>query len=237
MDQWTFCEALGPVEGNAVLRAHWATWYIEADFQEMVAKDIETVRLPIGDWTIRQYGPYVGCTDGAEEAIDWFMDMAAKYDIKVLLDVHAVKGSQNGFDNSGLSNVTTWIDENHFEHWATAKGEWMGPFDLESYSYEYINQDNIDFALETIDQLLAKWGNHPALYALEPVNEPWWASDIDVLKQFYRDVRAKIQAVNNDVIFVFHDSFIFDHGLWNDLFTDYTNVVLDTHQYLAWWGW
>lgn len=59
----------------------------------MAARDLEVVRLPIGDWTIRQYGPYVGCTDGADDAVQWFLDMAEKYGIKVLLDVHAVKGS------------------------------------------------------------------------------------------------------------------------------------------------
>lgn len=37
--------------------------------------------------------------------------------------------------------------------------------------------------------LLNKWGDHEALYAIEPVNEPWWNSDLDVLMQFYRDVR------------------------------------------------
>ena len=39
--------------------------------------------------------------DGAAEKIDWLLDTADKYGIKVLLDVHAVKDSQNGFDNSG----------------------------------------------------------------------------------------------------------------------------------------
>lgn len=42
--------------------------------------------------------------------------MAADYKIGVLLDVHAVKDSQNGFDNSGLANRTEWLDENNFSH-------------------------------------------------------------------------------------------------------------------------
>ena len=28
-DMWTFCEALGPEEGNKVLRAHWDAWITE----------------------------------------------------------------------------------------------------------------------------------------------------------------------------------------------------------------
>ena len=29
MDSWTLCEALGPVEGNKLMKAHWETWYTE----------------------------------------------------------------------------------------------------------------------------------------------------------------------------------------------------------------
>jgi len=237
MDQYTFCEALGPEEGNAVLRAHWNSWYTETQFEEMAAREIEIVRLPIGDWTLKPYGPYVGCTEGADDAIQWFLDTAAKYNIKVLLDVHAVRGSQNGFDNSGLANQTHWIDENNFSHWPTAYGEWMGKY-IDNCQYESINMDNIAFALDTVDGLLERWGQHPAVYALEPVNEPWWCSDLDVLKNFYRDVRSHIQAVNPDIKAVFHDSFHWDAAEWNDLFADddIENVVIDTHQYLAWWG-
>jgi glucan 1,3-beta-glucosidase len=59
----------------------------------MVDREVEIVRLPIGDWTLKPYGPYVGCTDGAEAKITWFMDACATAGIKVLLDVHAVRGS------------------------------------------------------------------------------------------------------------------------------------------------
>lgn len=62
---------------------------------------MEWVRLPIGDWTLKPYGPYKGCMDGAEEKIDWLLDECAKNNITVWLDVHGVRGSQNGNDNSG----------------------------------------------------------------------------------------------------------------------------------------
>ena len=32
MDQYTLCEALGPKEGNAVLRDHWDNWITEEQF-------------------------------------------------------------------------------------------------------------------------------------------------------------------------------------------------------------
>jgi len=67
MDSYTFCEALGPEMGNKLMRAHWNTFYTENDFKVLSEKDVEIVRLPIGDWTLDPYGPYVGCMDGATE--------------------------------------------------------------------------------------------------------------------------------------------------------------------------
>jgi len=190
MDQYTFCQALGPDEGNAVLREHWDKWITEDHFVQMAARDVEIVRLPLGDWTLKPYGPYVGCTEGAKDKITWLLDTAEKYNIKVLLDVHGVKGSQNGYDNSGISNYTTWTDENNFNHWDHALGEWMGTYDETEggnncLDYQNPNMDNINFAKDTIQGLLDTWGDHPAVYAIEPVNEPWWCSDIDLLTKFY----------------------------------------------------
>jgi hypothetical protein len=37
--------------------------------------------------------PTLVAWDGAAEKIEWFLDTCAKYNIKVLLDVHALKDS------------------------------------------------------------------------------------------------------------------------------------------------
>lgn len=93
MDSYTLCEALGPTEGNAVMRAHWDAWYNESSISDLAARGVEIIRLPVGDWTLDPYGPYKGCMDGAAEKIDWFYDTCAKYNIKILMDVHAMKDS------------------------------------------------------------------------------------------------------------------------------------------------
>lgn len=45
-----------------------------------------------------------------------------------------------------------------------------------------------------------------------------------------------MREINPDVKFVFHDAFLTSHLIWNDLFEDddMENVVMDTHQYMAW---
>lgn len=195
------------------------------------------MRLPIGDWTLTSYGPYVGCMDGAAEKIDWFLDTAAKYGLKVLLDVHAVKDSQNGFDNSGKAADVEWIDENHFKHWSIENASWLGHFNAQEYKYDSINFENVEWSVQVVTDLMHRWGNHPAVYALEPVNEPWWASDFPTLKDFYRTVRNVVREINPELTFVFHDAFTPRADTWNDLFedNDMDNVVMDTHAYMAWW--
>merc|ERR1712151_1028155 len=237
MDSYTFCEALGPEEGNKVMRAHWDAWINEDHLKQLSEREIEIVRLPIGDWTLKPYGPYVGCMDGAKDKIKWLLDVCEQYNIKVLLDVHAVQGSQNGYDNSGIANYTEWKDENNFEHWAHALGEWMGPWG--DNQYKYINLDRIDWAVDTIDGLLEEWGHHPAVYAIEPVNEPWWSSDLPLLKGFYRRVHSHMKEKAPHLKFVFHNAFHYDHETWNDMFNDdedFSNVIMSHHFYTAWWG-
>jgi len=235
LDTYTFCEALGAEEANKVLRAHWDAWATEEHIKDLADKEVEALRLPLGDWTLRQYGPYVGCTDGADEKVQWLLDTAHKYNLKVLLDVHGVKGSQNGYDNSGMANRIEWLDEDHFDHSSHDYGEWMGTWN--GHKYESIIQENIDWAYDTVDGLLDKWGDHPAVFAIEPVNEPWFHSDFKTLRDFYRRVRENMKAKAPHLLFVFHDSFKFSGLVWNRLFDDddMENVVMDTHLYMFFW--
>ena len=46
-------------------------------------------------------------------------------------------------------------------------GHWNGR------KYDWINTDNIQWGVDNVTKLMNMWGNHPAVYALEPVNEPW----------------------------------------------------------------
>ena len=69
IDSYTFCEALGAEEANKVLRAHWDAWVTEDHIKQLADREVEVVRLPIGDWTLRQYEAYKGCMDGADEKV------------------------------------------------------------------------------------------------------------------------------------------------------------------------
>ena len=50
LDSMSFCEALGPEEGNLQLRRHWKTWVTEQEIADLVVVGADTVRVPVGDW-------------------------------------------------------------------------------------------------------------------------------------------------------------------------------------------
>jgi len=133
MDQYTFCKALGPEEGNRQLRIHWRNWVTEDDIAEMASHGVNSLRIPVGDWMFVPYEPYIGCTDGSIEELDRVLELCGKYNIDALIDIHGHIGSQNGFDNSGMSHQVKWtslastqpIGTTTFEHWPIRYAEWV----------------------------------------------------------------------------------------------------------------
>ena len=204
MDSYTLCEALGPVEGNKVMRAHWDAWWTEDDFKALAARELEIIRLPIGDWTLEPYGPYVGCMDGAAEKIEWFYQMAHKYNIKVLMDLHAIKDSQNGYDNSGRATQIVWTDNTHYHH--DGHGDWWGEWHADTQTYDPVNYANFERGLRIHEGLLKRYGKHPAFYAFEPLNEPQVHPVLPALKDWYRKARKLVQQYAPQAKFVFHNA-------------------------------
>ncbi len=58
-DTYTFCEVLGAEKANKQLHKHWETWVTEDIIKEMAASGaVNSLRLPVGDYMFRSYGPY-----------------------------------------------------------------------------------------------------------------------------------------------------------------------------------
>ncbi|KAL9935520.1 hypothetical protein V8E36_005868 [Tilletia maclaganii] len=104
----------GVANASAFLEKHWDTWIREDDFAKLAAIGINTVRIPIGHWSV---GPYFAMNSRFEPWADVYqfswryvaraINWAAKYDIGVLLDLHGAYGSQNGQSHSGISDGST----------------------------------------------------------------------------------------------------------------------------------
>ena len=49
--------------------------------------------------------------ENAFEFIDYFLENAKKYDLKVILDMHGVVGGQSGNEHSGTRRTEFWTNE------------------------------------------------------------------------------------------------------------------------------
>ena len=76
--------------------------------------------------------------------------------MKVLLEVHALKGSDNNGTGSGAPTTIEWRDATHFRREPGA--EWMGVWNRTSKAYDAIDHDNIRRSTEVNGRLLQRWG-------------------------------------------------------------------------------
>lgn len=230
LDTYTFCEVLGPVEANRQLRNHWDTWVTEDLIQQLARSGINSLRLPVGDYMYKPYGPYAdGCFDGALEYVDLVLDWAYSAGLSVFLDIHALRDSQNGFDNSGQAMGFKWTTalknefttDITFEHWPIRDARWVGTFDQETANYSSINHDNIQHALDVVRLIVDRYRSHPAVQGLEPVNEPWQYTPIDVLKSYYWEGYLIVKQSAPYWKYIMHDSFRFDTNIWGGFMDGY----------------
>lgn len=206
------------------MRIHRDTYVTEQDFQNLSELGMKLIRIPIPYFVFGDTFPYMGCIDYLDRAFDW----AEKYDQKILIDLHTVPGSQNGYDNGGLTGVCKW----------------------------HKSQEQVSFVLSVLDRLAKRYAVREGLYGIEVLNEPiswsvWMTSPnrkqakdrneadgstyvpMAFLKQFYKDAYRVLRAsLPDEKVIVFHDGFRLSK--WKDFFVKehMVNVILDTHIYL-----
>lgn len=149
--------------GREAIKKHRQSFITESDFKWLRNNKIAIVRLPVGYWVIKSTNnliPHV-------EYVDWVFRMAQKYNIKVLLDVHGLKGSQNGYDHSGRVGKAEW-----FKHAA--------------YREE---------SLELLEQLAQKYKDEPQLWGFQIINEPKFGIFHFKLRSYYRQAYRVVSSI------------------------------------------
>ena len=198
LDEYHLLEQLGDLRLDT-LKKHRDTFITETDFMWLHKVGINTVRLPVGYWLFKDQGPYLKADEYVARALRW----GKRHKIKILLDVHAAPGCQNGFDNGGLAGICEWP-----------------------------NKTNINRTLEFISKLAKTYKQEEALLGIEVLNEPKWDIDISLIQTFYINAYIRIrQYLDESFMVVFHDAFRLNE--WNEFFKehDFSNVILDTHMY------
>lgn len=174
-DELSFMQASGTVEQ---IERHRREFIQEDDFHWLAEHSINAVRIPVGYWILDGYGPFTACIS----YLDWAIQMAEKYDIKVLIDLHAVKGSQNGKDHSGQVGDSGW-------------------FAKSTYRRETI---------EVLKRLAERYKDSSAVWGVELVNEPGLGPiKYFTLRRFYRQAyRELVGVARPGTHIVFSDAFV-----------------------------
>lgn len=211
---------------EARIQIHRSEYITERDFAQIRSLGMNMVRIPVPYFVFGDCPPFLGCTEELDKAFAW----AEKYGLQILLDLHTVPGSQNGFDNGGISGVCKWAQQ----------------------------PESVEFALSVLTRLAERYGERGGLYGIQVLNEPnteasWEIFNVSeryrpvdlkmaegsapisfgFLKEFYAEAYRRLRKVlPQEKAVVFHDGF--DIYRWKEFFEtgDFKNVVLDTHQYL-----
>lgn len=92
--------------------AYFYSYCTEQDFINIKSLGLNTIRLPMY---------YRNFMEGEDEAlvmksdafekVDYFLELAKKHDLRVILDMHGVVGGQSGFEHSGTRDIDFWDNE------------------------------------------------------------------------------------------------------------------------------
>ena len=136
---------------EARIRIHRSEFISERDFAAIARMGLNTVRIPIPYFIYGDRQPFIGCLEELDKAFNW----AEKYGIRILIDLHTVPLSQNGFDNGGLSGVCKWSQ----------------------------TPNEVDYVVNLLEKLAKRYGRRQGLMGIQPINEPitdplWTAMDV-----------------------------------------------------------
>ncbi|KAH9973194.1 glycoside hydrolase family 5 protein [Lactifluus volemus] len=210
VDEWSFAELQDRNVAQEVLETHWLTWITERDFATIAAAGLNHVRVPIGYWAwdVQEGEPYIqGQLPYLRNAVGW----AARYGLKVVIDLHGVPGSQNGyaFDNSGHRIP--------FPEWQSS-------------------QSNIDRTNNILRLIAAEFAPlADVVSAIQPVNEPAGYDGPAVLNavhQYYLSSYSIMRQYSANTLQMIHDAFqplTYWYG-WERP-PNFQGVALDTHIY------
>lgn len=198
-DEYTFCAEADESRRRAITEFR-KSFITLSDFRWLQEHGIGAVRLPVGYGVFGDAPPYLRTIEYVDNVFDW----ALQTGLKVVLDMHAAPGSQNGKQESGRIGEVGW----------------------------HKDPENIFATLRVLERLAERYGKREALLGIELLNEPGGAIPRRVLLRYYRAAYRMIRDKCGDRIWViFSDGF--KPRRWKRQLgaPGYSNVYIDTHQY------
>ncbi|KAF9564152.1 glycoside hydrolase family 5 protein [Agrocybe pediades] len=216
LDEWSLSLAMGP-DLATKMENHYKTFITEQDFAEIAGAGLNWVRLPIGFWAIETMNdePFLVGTSWTYflKAIQW----ARKYGIRIYLDLHALPGSQNGWNHSGKSGTVNFMN---------------GVMGI-------ANAQRTLTYLQILTEFISQPQYRDVVGMIGIVNEILWATiGENSVQSFYLaayETIRKSTGIGSGPYIAIHEGFQ-GPAIWEGFLAGADRLVLDQHPYLAFTG-
>ncbi|CAA7400970.1 unnamed protein product [Spirodela intermedia] len=178
----------GLARAPTVMREHWQSFIVEEDFKFIKDNGLNAVRVPVG---------------GGSPAT--LLRRHTKYGLKVIIDLHAAPGSQNGDEHSG--------GRDGIIEWGVEPG-------------------SIEKTVSVIEFLAQRYASRPSLIAVELINEPRAEGvGFDTLKSYYQAGYDAVRRHTSTAYVIFSARLSADAGEFIPFTSGLDGTVLDVHYY------
>uniref|UniRef100_A0A6V7QWP4 Uncharacterized protein n=1 Tax=Ananas comosus var. bracteatus TaxID=296719 RepID=A0A6V7QWP4_ANACO len=203
--EYQLTNGYGIEKATTVLRDHWDSFIVEDDFRWMSQNGLDAVRIPVGWWIASDPNPPPPFVGGSLQALDNAFTWAEKYKLKVIVDLHAAPGSQNGNEHSGTRDGS--------QEWGTT-------------------DQNIAQTVGVIDFLASRYATRSGLYAIELINEPLAPGvTLDSLKKYYQDGYNTVRKYTSDAFVIMSNRLSADPTELLQFASGFSRSVIDVHYY------
>ncbi|TRM70447.1 glycoside hydrolase superfamily [Schizophyllum amplum] len=194
---------------RALLERHWDTFITATDFQYLASIGINTVRLPIGYWSLgpafTSGTPFQSVSDvyaNSWQRVVRAINLAGEAGLGVLVDMHGAVGSQNGQAHSGVSDGQTQL---------------------------FGDEGNKARTIEALSFLVQQLSSVTNVVGVQLLNEP---QNVPELPAFYDRAIQTLRQISPTIPLYIHDGFNLEQ------FSDYVSkrvdfVVQDNHSYFV----
>ncbi|EIW63161.1 glycoside hydrolase [Trametes versicolor FP-101664 SS1] len=231
VDEWTLSTILaGKGQLQSVLENHYDTFITEEDIAQIAGAGLNWIRVPIPFWAIETWTD-VGVDGSGQTVAEPFLarvcwkyilrliGWARKYGLRVLLDLHTIPGSQNGYNHSGKLGSLNWLN---------------GPMGLANA------ERSLDY-IRTIVEFISQPEYKDVVQIFGILNEPFLPTiGRAPIESFYLRVYEMVREITgtgegNGPMISFHDGFDALKN-WANFLPGADRIVIDDHPYFAFDG-
>ncbi|KAI0371071.1 glycoside hydrolase [Pilatotrama ljubarskyi] len=231
VDEWTLSTILASKgQLQEVMENHYDTFITEEDIAQIAGAGLNWIRVPIPFWAIETWSN-VGVDGQGQTVAEPFLartcwkyilrliGWARKYGLRVLLDLHTIPGSQNGYNHSGKLGSLNWLN---------------GPMGLANA------ERSLDY-IRTIAEFISQPEYKDVVQIFGILNEPFMGTiGRPPIESFYLRAYEMVRSITgtgegNGPMISFHDGFD-SLTNWANFLPGADRIIIDDHPYFAFDG-